>query len=122
MSKPKGGWEKLKESQKKKESEAQLLKKVNPLTSYYKIQNTNNKVDTIINEPDLHVVSSSNSFTDDCSNSNAIILNSNDPGVWDLTSTKLKSYVLEKGPTFLEKCIKALNRNNIVFIRTWSTI
>jgi len=48
------------------------------------------------------VVSLSNSFTGDCSKSNAIILNSNDPGVWDLTSTKLRSYVLEKGPTFFQ--------------------
>jgi len=53
MSKPEGGCEKLKETQKKKKNEADFLKKVNPLTSYFipkyiNSENTINKEDNIV--------------------------------------------------------------------------
>jgi len=43
MSKPKGGWEKLKETQKKKKNKTDFLKKVNPLISYFIPKYTNSE-------------------------------------------------------------------------------
>ncbi|KAL4090089.1 hypothetical protein QTP88_024990 [Uroleucon formosanum] len=110
MSKPKGGWEKLKETQKKKKNEADFLKKVNPLTSYFipkytNSENTINKEDNIINTStsDSHNVPSlSNSFIGASSKNNDVIEYSNDPGDWNLTSHNLISYLIEKGPKFFQ--------------------
>lgn len=54
MSKLRGGWKKLKETQKKKKNETNFLKKVSPRTTYFipkytNSENTNNKEDNIIN-------------------------------------------------------------------------
>ncbi|KAL4153153.1 hypothetical protein QTP88_000986 [Uroleucon formosanum] len=110
MSKPKGGWEKLKETQKKKKNKADFLKKVNPLTSYFipkytNSENTINKEDNIINTStsDSHNVPSlSNSLTGASSKNNDVIEYSNDPGDWNLTSHNLISYLIEKGPKFFQ--------------------
>lgn len=61
------------------------------------------------------MLSLSNSFTDDCFKSNAIILNSNDPIVYNLTSNKLLSYVLEKGPTFFKNKDSDLSFNKTLY-------
>jgi hypothetical protein len=88
MSKSKRGWEKLKDAQIKKKKETEVLKKVIPLTSYFKpiitLESDNLNTTVFTSSIDSKTINISEK-NKNCAN-NDIVIFSNDPGTWNVNS------------------------------------